>query len=84
MQVPGRGSMFYLSQRPYLVAGTLRDQLVYPFPPASVAAQIHSRRDGDVFEHLPSCSLSEDEIEARLEAALEAVELDYLLARWAP
>lgn len=25
--------VFYLSQRPYLVSGTLRDQLLYPFPP---------------------------------------------------
>ena len=81
MQVPGRGSMFYLSQRPYLVAGSLRDQLLYPFPPANVADQIHSRQDGEVFEHLPSCTLSEAEIDSRLEAALEAVELDYLLGR---
>ena len=33
---PEKGSMFYLSQRPYLVSGTLRDQLLYPFPPRAV------------------------------------------------
>jgi hypothetical protein len=35
---PPRGQLFYLSQRPYLVTGTLRDQLLYPRPPAAVWA----------------------------------------------
>ncbi|GAQ84085.1 ABC Acyl Transporter [Klebsormidium nitens] len=34
---PPRGDIFYLSQRPYLVRGTLRDQILYPFPPRKVA-----------------------------------------------
>ena len=34
--LPADGRVFYLSQRPYLVAGTLRDQLLYPHPPAAV------------------------------------------------
>jgi energy-coupling factor transporter ATP-binding protein EcfA2 len=36
--LPAAGRIFYLSQRPYLVAGTLRDQLLYPHPPAAVWA----------------------------------------------
>lgn len=38
ISLPERGRVFYLSQRPYLVSGTLRDQLLYPFPPAAVWA----------------------------------------------
>jgi ABC-type uncharacterized transport system fused permease/ATPase subunit len=34
--LPERARTFYLSQRPYLVSGTLRDQLLYPHPPAAV------------------------------------------------
>lgn len=34
--VPAQGGMFYLSQRPYLVSGSLRDQLLYPQPPRLV------------------------------------------------
>jgi len=34
--VPATGGMFYLSQRPYLVSGSLRDQLLYPQPPRLV------------------------------------------------
>lgn len=33
---PPKHELFYLSQRPYLVVGTLRDQLLYPKPPARV------------------------------------------------
>lgn len=33
---PSKQELFYLSQRPYLVVGTLRDQLLYPAPPARV------------------------------------------------
>jgi ABC-type uncharacterized transport system fused permease/ATPase subunit len=33
---PSKAELFYLSQRPYLVTGTLRDQLLYPVPPARV------------------------------------------------
>lgn len=35
---PPKQQLFYLSQRPYLVTGTLRDQLLYPVPPARVWA----------------------------------------------
>lgn len=33
---PPKHELFYLSQRPYLVVGTLRDQMLYPQPPARV------------------------------------------------
>jgi hypothetical protein len=40
---PSKQQLFYLSQRPYLVTGTLRDQLLYPVPPARVwAASNHN------------------------------------------
>lgn len=40
---PTKQQLFYLSQRPYLVTGTLRDQLLYPVPPARVwAASSHA------------------------------------------
>ena len=37
--LPEKRALFYLSQRPYLVAGSLRDQLLYPSPPTVVWAE---------------------------------------------
>eukprot|EP00898_Chlorokybus_atmophyticus_P003808 jgi/Chlat1/4428/Chrsp29S04393 len=68
---PPRQDMFYLSQRPYLVSGTLRDQLLYPDKPRVVAQE-----NGEVK------GISDVRMEdARLEQCLEATEIGYLLQR---
>lgn len=80
--LPPKGDLFYLSQRPYLVAGTLRDQLLYPEPPRAVYAAARSERTrARVEPWMKSLGLSEEELEERLSECLEAVELDYLLIR---
>ena len=101
--MPGQGSMFYLSQRPYLVTGSLRDQILYPWPPQGLLEEAtakprHRRSTGTPrttsaretqgervardFSHMAPAQLDEYALDARLEAALEAVELDYLLGRY--
>ena len=79
--LPPKGELFYLSQRPYLVAGTLRDQLLYPEPPKAVwaAASEYTRQKIDPW--MRSQTMDVEELEERLCACLEAVELDYLLSR---
>jgi len=81
---PPQGSVFYLSQRPYLVAGTLRDQLLWPLPPRRVwwsappaaRAAFHALPRGNEARAESAASL-----DARLGEAMEAVGLDYLLVR---
>ncbi|GAX78160.1 hypothetical protein CEUSTIGMA_g5602.t1 [Chlamydomonas eustigma] len=80
---PPKANLFYLSQRPYLVSGTLRDQVLYPFPPHGVwlasakeervaYVSVAGRRPPEVVTQ---------ELDAELEACLQAVELEYLLTR---
>lgn len=79
--LPPKGELFYLSQRPYLVAGSLRDQLLYPEPPQSVWKTASIRTQKKMEPWMKSKTLDLEELEDRLCACLEAVELDYLLAR---
>ena len=80
--LPAKGQLFYLSQRPYLVDGTLRDQLLYPEPPRGVlsAASPASRARVEPWSTSAKYT-SEEELDARLHACLEAVELESLAAR---
>lgn len=79
--LPPKGELFYLSQRPYLVTGTLRDQLLYPEPPRAVWATASQKGKQRIEPWVKSQLLGEEELEERLCACLEAVELDYLLGR---
>ncbi|GAB4818949.1 hypothetical protein N2152v2_005995 [Parachlorella kessleri] len=79
--LPPKGELFYLSQRPYLVSGTLRDQLLYPEPPRAVWATAGQRSREKMEPWMRSLQMGEDELDERLCACLEAVELDYLLGR---
>jgi ABC-type uncharacterized transport system fused permease/ATPase subunit len=79
--LPPKGDLFYLSQRPYLVTGSLRDQLLYPEPPQSVWETASTRTKDRIDSWMKSKMYSAEDLEERLCACLEAVELDYLLAR---
>ena len=77
---PNPADIFYLSQRPYLVAGTLRDQLLYPLPPRSVW-RAAPPADRLAFARLPRGRTPASGVDDALAAALDAVGLDYLLTR---
>lgn len=79
--LPPKGELFYLSQRPYLVAGTLRDQLLYPEPPLGVWASASERTRQRIAPWVRSHMMDPEELEERLCSCLEEVELDYLLGR---
>eukprot|EP00775_Hariotina_reticulata_P002919 gene2919-3206_t len=79
---PSKSELFYLSQRPYLVTGTLRDQLLYPVPPARVWAG-SSASDKQHFENVSGQVPTYTGRDEELAACLAAVELDYLLGRGA-
>jgi ABC-type uncharacterized transport system fused permease/ATPase subunit len=66
---PGQG-IYYVPQKPYTTPGTLREQLVYPLTPAQACARF-AGEEGD-----PAAAL-----DAALDALMEAVRLQYLVAR---
>ncbi|KAK2080652.1 hypothetical protein QBZ16_000506 [Prototheca wickerhamii] len=73
--LPAKGQLFYLSQRPYLVDGTLRDQLLYPEPPRGVLSTASPASRARVEPWSTSAKYkSEEELDARLHACLEAVQ----------
>mmetsp|Transcript_5153 Transcript_5153/g.11220 ORF Transcript_5153/g.11220 Transcript_5153/m.11220 type:complete len:766 (-) Transcript_5153:214-2511(-) len=80
---PEKRKVFYLSQRPYLVSGTLRDQLLYPFPPrgvwqaSAVKERIHFVGVSGQQPPVPGGP----ELDAELTQCLRAVDLEYLIAR---
>jgi len=82
ISLPDKARIFYLSQRPYLVSGTLRDQLLYPHPPASVwAATAPSAQVQYMATVGGTPPRVTPELDAELAACLDAVDLGYLLQR---
>jgi ABC-type uncharacterized transport system fused permease/ATPase subunit len=79
--LPPKGELFYLSQRPYLVTGTLRDQLLYPEPPQGVWTTASERTRRRLGPWVKSVNMDAEQLDERLCECLEAVELDYLLGR---
>jgi ABC-type uncharacterized transport system fused permease/ATPase subunit len=63
---PAPPSLPCCSQRPYLVSGTLRDQLLYPEPPQSVWGTASRQTRARVEPWMKSRLLTEDELEQRL------------------
>ncbi|GBG59996.1 hypothetical protein CBR_g326 [Chara braunii] len=87
---PPRGEIFYLSQRPYVASGTLRDQVRYPTPPQRLMTMVNrryhsSRRRSSTAASFSSGSLTEEEFDKaddrRVLQALEATEIAYLVDR---
>jgi len=80
---PEKTKLFYLSQRPYLVTGTLRDQLLYPFPPRAVwmAASTRERAQFSALAGQEPPATLTAALDERLSLCLKAVELEYLVGR---
>eukprot|EP00249_Psilotum_nudum_P009342 c21867_g1_i1 orf=307-2316(-) len=69
---PPRGEIFYLSQRPYMVRGTLRDQIRYPAPPLDLL------KEGNNISLSATAYYQND---AHMVEVLHATEIGYLLER---
>lgn len=75
---PSVGKIFYLSQRPYLVRGTLRDQIRYPAPPLNLFIVRGGR---EPMSTLDVCQNENHLDDAHMIEVLQATELGYLLQR---
>lgn len=85
--MPSKDSVFYLSQKPYLVTGSLRDQLIYPGTPAAVWAEASpAAKARFVALEGPGARqptlIDTEEQDLRMTNALEAVGLHRLLERY--
>jgi len=77
---PQHGEIFYLSQNPYIVQGTLRDQVRYPSPPLAVSAAA-SGKWWSSSANLSSLKSMKHPDDVAVIEALQATEIDYLVER---
>lgn len=79
--MPQPGDVFYLSQRAYMVSGTLRDQVLYPEVPEAAWRAASPAERARLAPWRKSAKTDPQVRDARICACLDAVELGYLVSR---